>query len=161
MVSATISYSTSRSSRWIFPAKITVLNFKQIYFDSQTPDKESIGEPFQSKLSPFQRLLVLRCLRPDKMISSIQEFITNYLGPEFIDPPTFDIMSSYKVTYYDVIMTWLTLYRILLWWHRWFSCCRRELTLPRTFCVSLMRWNSAERLNSSLSVKAKVQRWDF
>ncbi|PRP75973.1 hypothetical protein PROFUN_01689 [Planoprotostelium fungivorum] len=74
----------------------TNIDLFKVYFDSPTPDAEDIGEPWQSKLSTFQRLLVLRCLRPDKMISSVQDYITIYLGQEFIDPPTFDIMSSYK-----------------------------------------------------------------
>lgn len=39
------------------------------------------------------------------MIASIQEYITSYLGPEFIDSPTFDIMSSYKVCGYDFRMS--------------------------------------------------------
>ena len=30
------------------------------------------------------------------MVASVQEFITTHLGAEFIDPPTFDLASSYK-----------------------------------------------------------------
>jgi dynein heavy chain len=30
------------------------------------------------------------------MVAAVQDFITANLGPEFIDPPTFDLASSYK-----------------------------------------------------------------
>lgn len=66
------------------------------YFDSSDPHKAPLPEPWQSKLNSFQRLLILRCIRPDKMITAIQEYITEKLGPEFLDPPTFDLGQSFK-----------------------------------------------------------------
>ena len=55
-----------------------------------------IAEPFQSSLTPFQRLLVLRCLRPDKCISGVQTFIAERLGQRFIEPPPFELAACFK-----------------------------------------------------------------
>ncbi|KAF4662797.1 hypothetical protein FOZ61_002166 [Perkinsus olseni] len=45
--------------------------------------------------SEFQLLMVLRCLRPDKLVPAIMGFVANNLGGSFITPPPFDLASSY------------------------------------------------------------------
>lgn len=44
-----------------------------------------------SSYQPFQRLLVVRLLRPDKLIPSIQMMITELLDKFFIEQPYFDL----------------------------------------------------------------------
>ena len=46
-------------------------------------------------LTTLQRLLVLRCMRPDKCIPALVSFITEKLGPEYVEPPPFDLKASY------------------------------------------------------------------
>ena len=48
------------------------------------------------KLTLFQKLLVLRTFRPDKMVPAIQDFITEALGKKFIEPPPFNLSEIYK-----------------------------------------------------------------
>jgi len=44
-----------------------------------------------AELSAFQALMALRCLRPDRVVPALQQFIASELGKEFIDPPTFNL----------------------------------------------------------------------
>jgi dynein heavy chain len=45
---------------------------------------------------PFQKLCILRCLRPDAVIPATQQFIANDMGTHFIEPPPFDMQSCYN-----------------------------------------------------------------
>ncbi|KAJ3086325.1 Dynein heavy chain 7, axonemal, partial [Quaeritorhiza haematococci] len=49
-----------------------------------------------SNLSDFQKLLLIRALRPERIVPSIQEFVKLKLGHKFIEPPTFDLSGSYE-----------------------------------------------------------------
>eukprot|EP00924_Labyrinthula_sp_SR-Ha-C_P001265 maker-scaffold_7-snap-gene-19.73-mRNA-1 protein AED:0.01 eAED:0.01 QI:0/0/0/1/1/1/2/0/4142 len=52
---------------------------------------------WNSSFSPLQKLCLLRCFRPDKMIPAIQLFIVTdeVYGQRFIEPPPFDISNSF------------------------------------------------------------------
>lgn len=36
-------------------------------------------------------MLILRCLRPDRMIHAISSFVSKHLGAVFVNPPPFDL----------------------------------------------------------------------
>ena len=48
-----------------------------------------------SQVTSFQALMALRCLRPDKVIPALQQFIAQELGAQFIDPPTFNLQKCF------------------------------------------------------------------
>jgi dynein heavy chain len=71
-----------------------VAGFKAFY-DSGTPQDAPLPEPWQEKLSDMQRLLMLRCLRPDKVVPRVQQYVRDNMGTRYTEPPTFDLQGSY------------------------------------------------------------------
>lgn len=68
--------------------------WKELY-DSSEPQDVTLPSPWD-KMSDLERLVILRCFRPDKLVPAVQLFITKNLGREFIEPPPFDLESSYN-----------------------------------------------------------------
>lgn len=65
-------------------------------FDSNEAHELPMAEPFHSKLTTFQKLLFLRCIRPDKVMMAIQAFVVEHMGARFIEPPPFDLSATYR-----------------------------------------------------------------
>ena len=64
-------------------------------FDSTNPHREKLPGKWNN-LSNFKKLLVLRCLRADRVTSAIQDFVGLELGEKFIEPQTSDLSAIYK-----------------------------------------------------------------
>ena len=75
--------------------QLNLKKFQDIY-DSATPHEMHLPAPYHSQLTPFQRLLVIRCLRPDKLVPAMQNFVMHKMGKQFILPPEFELSSIYK-----------------------------------------------------------------
>ncbi|KAA3677673.1 dynein heavy chain, axonemal, partial [Paragonimus westermani] len=73
--------------------KENTTTWKQMY-DSMQPHKFAAPGKL-SGLVGLEKLVVLRCIRPDKVIPGIQDFIVENMGTHFIEPPTFDLAGSF------------------------------------------------------------------
>ncbi|CAF0812221.1 unnamed protein product [Brachionus calyciflorus] len=71
-----------------------VTKWKQIY-DSTSPHEQPYPDQWD-KLAGLDRLVVLRCFRPDKMVPAVQEYIVKNLGANYVEPPPFDLAGSYS-----------------------------------------------------------------
>uniref|UniRef100_A0A8C4DY39 Dynein axonemal heavy chain 3 n=1 Tax=Dicentrarchus labrax TaxID=13489 RepID=A0A8C4DY39_DICLA len=74
-----------------------VSKWKKLY-DSGKPHKEQLPGQW-SKLVGMDRMVVIRCFRPDKLVPAVQDFIVDNMGQAYIEPPTFDLAGSYKDSY--------------------------------------------------------------
>jgi len=63
-------------------------------YDSSAPNEFVYPPPFDL-LPDLDKLVVLRTLRPDKMIPAVQRYIVDNLGQQYIEPPTFDLPGSF------------------------------------------------------------------
>ncbi|GCB79993.1 hypothetical protein scyTo_0017058, partial [Scyliorhinus torazame] len=52
--------------------------------------------PLESETNSFQKLLVMRCLRLDKVTNAMQDFVSLNLGQKFIEPQTSDLSIVFK-----------------------------------------------------------------
>lgn len=71
-----------------------VMSWKEIY-DSAKPHEEVLPDQWDLLIG-LDRLVILRCLRPDKIVPAAQEFISENMGRTYIEPPTFDLGGSYN-----------------------------------------------------------------
>ncbi|XP_026811506.1 dynein heavy chain 7, axonemal-like [Rhopalosiphum maidis] len=71
--------------------------WKQIY-DSTEPHLINFPEPWNTDLNYFQKCIILRIIRYDKILPAIQYFISNksILESKFIEPPPFDLAASFE-----------------------------------------------------------------
>ncbi|GMH41668.1 hypothetical protein BSKO_09578 [Bryopsis sp. KO-2023] len=63
-------------------------------FDAVEP--QDVSFEGLSSLASFEKLLVLRMLRPDKVVPGVRDFVSATLGQKFVEPPTIDLGSCYK-----------------------------------------------------------------
>uniref|UniRef100_A0A8C0JDY2 Dynein heavy chain n=1 Tax=Chelonoidis abingdonii TaxID=106734 RepID=A0A8C0JDY2_CHEAB len=67
--------------------------WRKIY-DSKEPHNVPLPKPWDKTLNELQKMIILRCLRSDKMIRCIQpNLILCYIC--FVEPPPFDLTKSY------------------------------------------------------------------
>lgn len=53
-------------------------------FESEEPQKETIPTGEDEEVTRMQLLCVLRCLRPDKVVAAVQDYVAGWLWYELI-----------------------------------------------------------------------------
>lgn len=67
----------------------------KVLYDSPEPQNVKLQSPWD-RMNDLERLVILRAFRLDKLVPAVQIFITKNLGREFIEPPPFDLESSFS-----------------------------------------------------------------
>ena len=58
--------------------------------------REPLPGHWETDLDSFQKLLVLKCIRADKVTNAMQDFVAHNLGQKFIEPQTADLRLAFK-----------------------------------------------------------------
>ncbi|CAK9809640.1 Dynein axonemal heavy chain 1 [Anthophora quadrimaculata] len=75
--------------------KQSMAQFKSV-FDAQEAHLAPYPEPWESRLDDFQKMLILKCLRPDKVTNSMQLYLAKHLGQKFVEPQTTELSAIYN-----------------------------------------------------------------
>ncbi|KAI5612480.1 dynein heavy chain 12, axonemal isoform X1 [Silurus asotus] len=65
-------------------------------YESKEPFNTPLPSPWCDKLNDFQKIIIYRCLRPDKIEPAITSYVSEKLGKMFVEPPPFDLSRSYN-----------------------------------------------------------------
>ena len=69
-------------------------DFKSLY-DSKEPHNTPPPAPWCDRLNGLQKMIIVRCLRPDKIVPAVTKYVTGKLGKKFVQAPPFDLSKSY------------------------------------------------------------------
>ncbi|XP_043259684.1 dynein axonemal heavy chain 1-like [Colletes gigas] len=73
----------------------SLTQFKTV-FDAQEAHLAPLPEPWDTELDDFQKMLILKCLRPDKVTNAMQLYLAKHLGREFVEPQTTELSAVYN-----------------------------------------------------------------
>ena len=68
------------------------------FFTASEPQSEPIPGEWDDKLTFFQKLLIIKCTRPEKMLYVSMDFIKEQMGAYYIDPIPVDLKKIYPET---------------------------------------------------------------
>ena len=64
-------------------------------YDSTDPYAETLPDAYAERCSHFEKLCVVRVMRPDKITTAVRSFIADTIGPKYTEPPPFDLPLSF------------------------------------------------------------------
>ncbi|CAK0888334.1 unnamed protein product [Prorocentrum cordatum] len=73
----------------------TLRDWKKWYASPQ-PEKEPLPGEWDAKLDMLQKLIVIRCIRTDRVLPATVNFIASKLDPKFVEPPPLDLEQIYE-----------------------------------------------------------------
>ena len=63
------------------------LPWKQ-WLEHEQTENQPLPEPFQATLNEFERLMLLRCFRPNRIIFAMNHYVATAMGEKYLVPPT-------------------------------------------------------------------------
>jgi len=68
------------------------------YIQDDEPQQEPLPGEWEEKLSFFQKLIFIKCVRPEKMLYIMMDFVKAKMGSQYIDPVPIDMNKIYPET---------------------------------------------------------------
>jgi dynein heavy chain len=66
------------------------------FFTGDDPHRERLPGEWEGRLNPFQRLLLVRVVREEKVVFAIRRFVDQSIGSYFTESPPFDLEGAYS-----------------------------------------------------------------
>ncbi|KAJ8613144.1 hypothetical protein CTAYLR_004792 [Chrysophaeum taylorii] len=70
----------------------------QAWFDNPIPETAKLPGDYQKQCTPFDRLILLRALRPDRITTALTTYIGETMGSEYVFQAPFDMAATYEET---------------------------------------------------------------
>ena len=70
----------------------------QRWFDSEMPEVAKLPGDYQNFLSNFDRLILLRAMRPDRVTTALRSWIEEMMGKEYVFQKPFDMVATFAET---------------------------------------------------------------
>ncbi|KAL1398756.1 hypothetical protein pipiens_008712 [Culex pipiens pipiens] len=64
------------------------------FYNLSAPEQAPLPSPYHER-EDLVKLIILKCLRPDKVVPALQQFIIQKIGHSYIEPPQFNLRTSY------------------------------------------------------------------
>lgn len=64
------------------------------WYTTNDPELQPLVGDWQDICNEFQRMLIVRCLRPDRIAACMRTFVTGVLGARFVEPPVLDVRAA-------------------------------------------------------------------
>lgn len=59
------------------------------------PESDNFPLKYEDSLSAFQRLMLLRCIRVDRIYRAVEEYVTKCMGEKYVNPPIISFESIF------------------------------------------------------------------
>lgn len=66
------------------------------WYDRENPEIEVFPCGLSSRLTAFQRLLLIRSFRPDRSYNAIKGFVSSYMGEKYVQPPVINFKKIFE-----------------------------------------------------------------
>uniref|UniRef100_A0A7S3ZAX1 AAA+ ATPase domain-containing protein n=1 Tax=Lotharella globosa TaxID=91324 RepID=A0A7S3ZAX1_9EUKA len=72
----------------------------KVISEHDTPHEVELPAPWNTKLDLFQKMIIVKVMRPDKMTGTIQNFVMHQkeTGKAFVEPPNFSLVKSFSAS---------------------------------------------------------------
>jgi dynein heavy chain len=67
-----------------------------LWFDAAEPENTKMPGDYGKRCSVFEKLIILRALRPDRVTEALRTWIVSVMGAPFVEQPTFSMEQAYS-----------------------------------------------------------------
>ena len=72
------------------------------FYDASNPLETPYPDGWGEKLTGFEKMIFMRCIRPDKLVQAITAFVETSIGKRFVEPLPFDLAGCYEDSRNDI-----------------------------------------------------------